>query len=148
MISGLRSRWSKIINLSGQHETKIRFLLAGGLNTVVGLAMYPVLYFVLVRRGLNYMTILLISQSLCIVFAYITNKYFVFRTDGHYITEFIKFTTFHMGYLLLNLAALPAMVEWLHMNPVIAQTLFAILVIVSSYFWHSSITFSRSHKSQ
>lgn len=33
------------------------------------------------------------------------------------------------------------MVEALNMNPMVAQTLFSIAIIVSSYFWHNTITF-------
>lgn len=129
--------------LAVQHETKVRFLFAGALNTAVGLATYPALYFLLASLELHYMAILLISQVLCVAFSYLTNKYLVFRTTGNVLREFAKFVTFHLGYLLLNLVSLPLLVEFLHMNPVVGQTLFAVLVIVSSYFWHDNITFSR-----
>lgn len=129
-------------DLAGRHQTKVRYLLAGALNTAIGLAVYPVLYFLLAPLKLHYLTILVISQLVCVVFAFLTNKFLVFRTSGNYLQEFGKFLTFHFSYFLVNLAALPALVEFAGMNPVWGQTLFAVLVIVTSYFWHSRITFS------
>lgn len=129
-------------NLVDRHQTKIRFLLAGALNTAIGLAIYPALYFLLAWLQLHYLTILTISQLLCVVFSFLTNKFMVFRTSGNYLREFGRFATFHLSYFLVNLAALPVLVEFAGMNPVWAQTLFAMLVIFTSYFWHSRITFS------
>ena len=132
-------RWRQV---ALQHQVKIRFLLAGALNTVIGLGTFPALYYLLESRQLHYLVILTISQVLCICFAYLTNKFLVFKTRGNYVNEFSKFITFHLSYFAVNLIVLPLMVSGLDFNPVIAQSLFAIMVIVSSYFWHSRITFS------
>ena len=130
--------------LADRHQTKIRFLIAGAFNTAIGLAVFPILYFVAAPLKLHYLVILTISQIICISLAFLTSKYLVFRTSGNFLKETGKFLTFHMAYFLANLAALPALVELAGMNPVWAQTLFAVLVIVTSYFWHSRITFSSS----
>ena len=132
-------QWWQVMLL---HQVKIRFLLAGALNTVIGLGTFPALYYLLESRRLHYLVILTISQVLCICFAYLTNKFLVFKTKGNYVHEFSKFITFHLTYFAVNLIVLPLMVSGLSFNPVIAQSLFAVLVIVSSYFWHSRITFS------
>jgi putative flippase GtrA len=123
------------------HQEKIRFLLAGGLNTVVGLSVYPILFFLLKPLQLHYLLILTLSQIICICFAFLTNKFLVFKTSGNYLKESGKFLTFHLVYYLVNLAVLPMLVELGGMNPVWAQSLFAVLVIITSYFWHSRITF-------
>jgi putative flippase GtrA len=123
------------------HKVKVRFLLAGALNTAFGLGVFPLLYFTLANYRLHYIVILCFSQMICVLFAYITNKFLVFKTKGNYVAEFLKFITFHLSYFLVNLAALPILVEVLNINPVIAQLFFATMVIASSYFWHSRITF-------
>lgn len=134
----------KVRSLADQHQTKIRFLIAGAFNTAIGLALFPALYFLAAPMKLHYLVILTISQVLCISFAFLTNKFLVFRTSGNYLWETGKFLTFHLTYFLVNLVALPALVEFVGMHPVWAQTLFAVLIIVTSYFWHSRITFSSS----
>jgi len=130
------------LDFAKRHQTKIRYLLAGAFNTAVGLAVYPALYFLALPLKLHYLMILTISQIICVTVAFLTNKLMVFRTSGNYLREFLKFVSFHLSYFLVNLAALPALVELAGMNPVWAQTIFAVLVIITSYFWHSRITFS------
>ena len=142
MAAGVQSQWQGARKLLRRHETKVRFLLAGALNTVVGLAAYPALFFLLAPLKLHYMVVLGITQVACVAFAYLTNKFLVFRTAGNYLRESGKFVLFHLSYFLVNLAALPVLVEMFGMSPVWGQTLFAVAVIVTSYFWHSKITFS------
>jgi putative flippase GtrA len=123
---------------------KVRFLLAGALNTAVGLAAYPVLFFLLAPLKLHYMVVLGITQVTCVAFSYLTNKFLVFRTVGNYLRESGKFALFHLSYFLVNLVALPVLVEVIGMSPVWGQTLFAVAVIITSYFWHSNVTFAPS----
>jgi putative flippase GtrA len=111
------------------------------MNTVVGLAVYPILYVLLEPFDIGYIGILIFSQMICITFSYISNKYFVFKTKGNVKKEYAKFFTFYGIYFLLNLLCLPIMVEILNMNPILAQTVFSIAIIASSYFWHNTITF-------
>ena len=125
-----------------QHQVKVRFILAGGLNTVIGLSVFPLLYLLMEKYKVHYMVVLCISQVIGVLFAYCTSKFLVFRTKGNYLAEFTKFVTFHLSYFVANLVALPLMVSGLALNPIVAQSIFAIAVIVSSYFWHSRITFS------
>lgn len=129
--------------LHALHGQKLRFFVAGGLNTVVGLAAFPALFFLLQPLELSYMVVLAISQGLCIGFSYLTNKFLVFRTAGDYMGESLRFTAFHLGYFVLNLVVLRFCVENLGFPPVPSQLGFAVLVIITSYLWHSRITFSR-----
>jgi putative flippase GtrA len=142
MAVDVQSQWHRVWKLIRLHETKVRFLLAGALNTVVGLAAYPGLFFLLAPLKLHYMVVLGITQVACVAFAYLTNKFLVFRTDGNYLRESGKFVLFHLSYFLVNLGALPLLVEIFGMSPVWGQTLFAVAVIITSYFWHSKITFA------
>lgn len=103
--------------------------------------MYPILYVLLKPYGIEYIRTLIYSQIICITFSFLSNKYFVFKTKGNIKKEYAKFFSFYGIYFMLNLLCLPAMVEVLNMNPVIAQSLFSIAVILSSYFWHNTITF-------
>lgn len=123
------------------HQKQVRFLLAGAVNTTVGLAIYPALYLMLHPNGLGYIEILIIAQIICVTFSFASNKYFVFKSKGDLKKEYIKFFSFHGLYFLINLIALPALVKWIKLNPMIAQTIFSILIIVTSYFWHNSVTF-------
>ena len=128
----------------GHHETKIRFLLAGGFNTIFGLAFYPLLMWTFGPHGLNYMVALIISQVICVIVAFVTQKTMVFRTRGNVISEMIKFSSFYMIYFVFVAAFLAIVVEIFHVNPILGQFCLSLAVIFISYFWHSRITFKHS----
>ena len=142
MVADVRAPWHGALSFIRLHETKVRFLLAGSLNTAFGLAAYPVFYWMLAGSRLHYMMVLGITQIACVTFSYLTNKFLVFRTKGNYLKESGKFALFHLSYFIINLAVLPFLVEIVGLPPVWGQTIFAVAVIVTSYFWHSNITFS------
>jgi putative flippase GtrA len=129
------------------HEKKLRFLIAGSINTLVGLSVYPLLFIVLEPMGVGYIKVLIIAQLICITFSFISNKYYVFKSKGNLRQEYIKFFMFHGFYFLLNLICLPVLVEIFKINPIISQTLFAIFIIVTSYFWHNAVTFKSTPES-
>jgi putative flippase GtrA len=120
---------------------KLRFLMVGGLNTVFGLGIFPLLMWVLRPFHLFYMIPLVMSYPLGIVFSYATNKFITFRTKKNYVAEFGKFSTFYIINFLVNLAVLPICVEWFHLPPIPSQFTFALLGVMLSYLWHSRITF-------
>lgn len=132
--NGLRARLQ-------HHETKIRFLFAGGLNTAVGLALFPLLMFAFDGLGVHYLVVLIVSGILGINFAFLTNKFFVFRTQGDLLREYLKFVSFYLLYLLINLMVLPILVNLLGWSPVWAQFVFVIVTFIASWLWHSRITF-------
>jgi putative flippase GtrA len=129
------------------HNKKLRFLIAGGVNTLVGLSIYPILYLILEPIGVGYIKILLLAQVISITFSFITSKYFVFKTKGNSRKEYIKFFIFYGFYGALNLLCLPFFVEVLKITPIISQALFSIAIIVTSYFWHNFITFKQPKES-
>ena len=132
-----------LCNIVGRNEKKVRFLIAGGVNTMVGLSVYPILFILLKPIGFGYMEVLFLSQAICITFSFISNKYFVFKTKGNIKNEYVKFFMFYGFYLALNVVCLPVMVEMIKITPIISQTLFSIAIIVTSYFWHNFITFKQ-----
>lgn len=140
-MSGWRGRLNTALNLLRENELKVRFLVAGGMNTVFGLVIFPVLLLLLEPRGVHYMVVFVICQVLAITFAYATHKFYVFRTYGNYLSEYVKFATYYVGYFIAILISLPFLVEVLHIHPIIAQFILSVAVIITSYFWHSRITF-------
>ncbi len=123
-------------------ENKLKsYLYVGIVNTIVGLSIFPILYFVLFEFNFHYLQILTGSYIISVLFAYMTNKIYVFKTSGNYISELFKFSTYHVIVYLFNIIILPALVYYLSLHPVIAQYMFAIPVILFGYLWQSKITF-------
>lgn len=119
----------------------LRYLLAAGLNTIFGLGIYPVLLWTVPWFRIHYLIALLIAQAISLCFAYSSYKLGVFQTRGGYAREITAFVSFYGVNYAANWIALPAMVEVAHIPPIIGQLMFSAVIIVTSYFWHSKVTF-------
>ncbi len=126
-----------------RNRTKVHYLLVAGLNTGVGLTAFPILYLALAGVQFHYLTVLVISQVLCVTSAFFTNKYLVFRTSGNHMAEYFRFSAFYTFYFIVNIPLMLLFVEVFHVHPVATQVIISIGIIVSSYYWHSAITFKR-----
>jgi putative flippase GtrA len=118
-----------------------RYLVAAGFNTAFGLAIYPALLWAFPWLRVHYMVGLLIAQGLSLAFAYSSYKLGVFQTRGRYAREITAFLSFYGVNYAANWIALPALVEFAHIPPIIAQLMFSAVIMASSYFWHSKVTF-------
>jgi putative flippase GtrA len=130
--------------LGRESGRSMRYLMAAGLNTVFGLAIFPILLWSSSYLRHHYLIGLAIAQAVSLCFAFITYKFGVFRTRGGYAREFTAFASFYLVNYAANWAALPALVELAGWSPIIAQLFFSLLVIVGSYLWHSRVTFRKS----
>jgi putative flippase GtrA len=124
----------------------LRFLIAGGFNTLVGLTFYPLLLWAMPLMHTHYLVALGISQVACLVFAYLTYKYGVFRTQGNVAREFGAFSGFYLFNYAANWAILPLLVETAGAHPSAVQTGFNLIVIATSWFWHSRVTFRAAER--
>ncbi len=119
----------------------VRFLVAGGINTLFGLSFYPALLWSVPWFRLHYLVALGIAQAVCLVFAFCTYKFGVFRTRGGYLREFGTFSSFYLFNYAANWAVLPLLVEVGGIDPIVAQLGFNLVLIAGSWFWHSRVTF-------
>jgi putative flippase GtrA len=118
-----------------------RYLVAAGFNTAFGLAIYPALLLVFPSLRIHYMAALFIAQGLSLAFAYSSYKLGVFQTRGRYARELTAFLSFYGANYAANWIALPALVELAHIGPIVAQLIFSAVIMITSYFWHSRVTF-------
>ena len=123
-------------------ERPLRFILAGGINTIFGLSVYPLLLWLIPYFRREYLVALLIAQGLSLCFAFLVYKFTVFRTRNGALGEFGRFVPFYLFNYAINFAMLPILVRGAGIPPVIAQLLFSVALMIGSYFWHSHITFS------
>lgn len=125
---------------------EFRFLIVGASNTIWGIVSYPIYYWFLHPLGVNYLIILIITYLLNGIISFTTQKYFVFRTRGNHLKEFWKFLLLQVATLSINLILLPLAVQYFKLNPVIAQTVFICILIVTNFFFHKYVTFK--HKTE
>lgn len=119
---------------------KIRYLLVGGYNTVFGYILF-VLLLILLKDRVHYLIVLVVSHVISVANAYLAYKFLVFKTQGHWLHEFVKVNMVYLGVLAINLVALPAMVELLAIKPAIGQAWFVTITVIVSYLGHKHFSF-------
>lgn len=126
-----------------ERQRPLRFVVAGALNTVFGLAIFPLLTLSNDWLRQHYMVALVIAQVVSVVFAFMTYRV-ALKGSGGVVRQLSFFSSFYLLNYALNWVALPLLVETARLRPEIAQTGFALVLMAAAYFWHSRLTF-RSH---
>ena len=119
----------------------LRFMAAGAFNAAMGLSLFPALLLLNPYFRVHYIIALVISQVVCTSVAFTIYKLLVFQTKGNIVQEFASFISFYLINYSANWLFLPLLVEFGGFNPIWAQMVFVVILAVSSYFWHSRISF-------
>ena len=118
------------------------FLVVGGWNTVFGYAVFVALY-ALLRHSMNVTGIIAITYVIATLNNFLCYKWFVFRTSGRHVREYLRFTMVYVPAFLANLIVLPIALRAHVLNAYVLQALFTLAVLVTSYFGHKYWTFRR-----
>jgi putative flippase GtrA len=127
----------------------VRYVLVGGFNTVFGYGFFALLNWMFTGFGsYSYMYAAILANFIAISVAFLGYKWFVFRTRGNYLMEWIRCFGVYGTSALIGLAGLPIMVTILRphlQRPELASYLAAaILTVVSvvfSFFGHKNVSF-------
>lgn len=118
----------------------IRFLIAGGWNTAFAYILLAVLYYFF-SNEVHYMFILVFCTIVNVTNAYIIHKFFVFKTKGNYIREYIRYYLVYSVPIGLGFISFPLCIEILKMNFYITQALLTFVTVIISYFGHKHVSF-------
>lgn len=127
------------------NNEKVRYLLVGGYNTAFGYILF-VLLLMLFKGQAHYLILLIISHVVSVTNAFLSYKFLVFKTREPWLPEFFKFNMVYLGVLLINLIALPIMVNFLVIRPAIAQAWFVVITVIISYLGHKRFSFKPQGK--
>ena len=122
------------------NSLKMRYLLAGGWNTLFGYIIGVGLY-QLMHAHIQTLYIALLANIICISMSFITYKLFVFKTRGRWIEEYLKSCTVYSGAALISSLLLWLFVDLFSIHIYIAQALVITTTVVISYTGHSRFTF-------
>lgn len=135
--------------------TVIRFLAVGACNTIFGygcFAFFTMLLMPVIAYG--YVAASLLSNLIAITFSFLGYKWFVFKTHGHYLREWIRCVGVYAGSMILSAAALPFLVPLVRRQtgnsrtaPYIAGAIVLVFSVVFSFFGHRHFSFSESKPS-
>lgn len=135
--------------------TKIKFLLVGIWNTLVGYGVFWGLDTAFSNlfeiRYVAYMSAMVLSQVVGTMNAFIFHKYITFnsKTAGiQMLYEFFRFCLTYVFTFLLSLILLPVFVEVFHLIPKVSAAIIIMICAVISYLGHLRFSFRvKKHKS-
>jgi len=127
----------------------IRYLLVGGWNTAFGYGAFAALNYLLTGViQYPYMFANVLGNVVSITVAYFGYKFFVFKTKGNYLREYLRTYLVYGASCLASLAMLPVAVMLVHLVvpnrvlvPYIAQAIILPIIVASSYFGHKKFSF-------
>lgn len=135
---------NKILELIKKYKELIVYGIFGVLTTIVDFGTYYVLTNVIGAEE-NLSNVL--SQITAIVFAFITNKIFVFedRKNGFIdvVMQFTKFFSMRLVSLLINSGLFWIMVEKLSVNDFVTKASVAVIVIILNYVFSKLFIFKK-----
>lgn len=126
-----------------RHEEKLKFLTIGGWNTLFGYLIFIAFYYFL-NKIIHYLILLVVSYIVSITNAYLSYKFFVFKTKGNYIREYLRFYLVYGVAFLVNIALMPIFVEFIGVNPIIAQGIILFFTVSIGYIGHKNYSFNVS----
>ena len=131
----------------------IRYLLVGGFNTIFGYGLFAALNLLLQPLGsYSYMLASFLANLIAITVAFLGYKWFVFRTHGNYLREWVRCLAVYSTGMLVTLAGLPVLVTLIHHvlrpqkpAPYIAAAIMAVVTVALSFLGHKHFSFGHQN---
>jgi putative flippase GtrA len=123
-------------------DQRVAFLLVGIVNTVVGFAWFA-LFEVTVGRVGGYLLSLACAHVASVLCAFVLYRRLVFRVRGHLLLDLLRFESIYLVAIAINFLALPLLVEFAGLVPILAQALIVVVTTVVSFVGHRYFSFRR-----
>ncbi|MGD0824452.1 MAG: GtrA family protein [Terriglobales bacterium] len=148
-LSDFASKWSAKLTQHIPPGQFGRYLLVGAWNTLFGYGSFA--FFTAILSSTiphSYIAASVISSLLNISVSYLGYKWFVFKTKGNYLREWIRCVGVYSGGILFGVLALPVVVTLIRRNtrfftqaPYIAGALLTAFMVVYSFVGHKKFSF-------
>lgn len=130
--------------------TIFRYLAVGACNTIFGYGCFALFTLLLTPvLSYGYVAASILANLFSITFAFLGYKWFVFKTKGNYLKEWLRCLGVYAGGMILSAAALPFVVGVIRRQPghdrsapYIAGAIVLVFSIVFSFFGHRHISFA------
>ena len=137
----------KIIELYKKYQEIINYLIVGVLTTVVSLVTYYICVLTVFdpKDALELQLANIISWICAVLFAYITNKIFVFKSKNkNIIKEISSFVGARVLTLLLDMLIMFVMVTTLGINDKISKLVVQVVVTILNYVFSKIFVFKKA----
>jgi putative flippase GtrA len=133
----------------------VRYLAVGACNTIFGYGCFAVFTLLLTPLlSYGYVVASLVANLFSITFAFFGYKWFVFKSKGNYLKEWIRCVGVYASSMILSAATLPFVVGIIRHQPghdrsalYIAGAIVLVFSIAFSFFGHRHISFADRNRS-
>lgn len=133
-----KNLYKKIFN-----KEVILYLIFGVLTTLVDTVVFYISNYTI---HIHYVISTCLAWIFAVLFAYITNKIFVFsstKNNQNIFKEIFYFFSLRLVSLLLSILFMVIMVNYLHIPEIISKILVNVFVVISNYFFSKIFIFKR-----
>lgn len=141
---------NNIINLYKKYKEIINYLIIGFLTTIISIVTYFIFSLILdINNNILFLLANVLSWICAVIFAYITNKKFVFNSvtenKKESLIEFSLFISSRITTLLIELAFMFITVKVILINDKIAKIIAQFIVIVLNYIFSKLFVFKKKN---
>lgn len=132
------------ISWFNKYREALLYLFFGGCTTVVNI----VAFFIVRKLGINTYLSNSIAWFLSVIFAFVTNKLFVFSSKGtkttETIKEFLSFIMFRVLSLIFDTGIMYVLINLLNINEMISKIVSNVFVVVINYVFSKLFIFKKN----
>ena len=134
----------RIISFISKNTELVSYALFGVLTTGVDFCSYIIMTrFFSINEHLSN----IYAQIIAILFAFFTNKFFVFKDKnceyGPFILQFIKFVSLRLISLFVNSILFSLMIQFSLINDILAKVIVALIVVALNYIFSKFFIFKK-----
>lgn len=133
------------MRLRERYGSAARYIIAGGMTTAVNFAVFALFFEMF---GISVTASNIISVAAAVIFAYIVNKLYVFRSrcpDTHALAkEFLKFVSARLLTMAAEVGGVLLLVDVLGMQAFAGKLLTQIIVVSGNYFISRMLVFTHT----
>lgn len=132
----------KLLTIYYKYKEPILYLVFGGLTTLVNIITYFICYNI---ASLSNVISTIIAWLLSVIFAFITNKIYVFESKSKsIIVELASFFICRLGTGILDLGIMYFTVDILNWNALLMKIVSNIIVIILNYIFSKLVIFKKN----
>ncbi len=142
---------NNIIKLYEKYKKIINYIIFGTLTAIVNIGVKYLLLFTLLdaSNGFELQTAIVISWIAAVLFAYFTNRKYVFEsTNNNKLKEFISFVIGRISTLLIEMFIMWFFITFLKLNSNLYVVIFTLIsqafVIIGNYFFSKLFVFKKN----
>ncbi|HIW72511.1 MAG TPA: GtrA family protein [Candidatus Levilactobacillus faecigallinarum] len=142
---GICALTNRIKELYYRYKDVLAYLIFGGLTTLVNLVVF---YLTATLGGWNYQVANVLAWFLSVLFAYLTNRVWVFHS--HFTTfralthEAVNFFTVRAATLVMDMAIMWIGVSLLQQNEMLTKLVDQVVVVLANYFFSKWFVFRKA----